>query len=296
MLSRWIPPLVLAITLTSPALATADPAPLEIPMDLGYTIVYVRDVPATVAFYERAFGLQRRFVHDSGSYAEMETGATALAFVSQEQAGAVLPGGFEAIDPSKPPVGMEIALVTPEVPAAFTRAVDAGAVVVLEPTEKPWGQVVAYVRDLDGTLVEIASPMAPPPAEPSAPRQTMTVLAVSDLKRAVDFYRGAFGWPVRIDVPVLVEFELPDGSGLAVYVREGFGRNTNQLPFAVPDGEITGTELYFHCDDLEGTIERLKAAGARELSPLAPRDWGDDAAYFADPDGNVLAVARPSAG
>ena len=27
--------------------------------------------------------------------------------------------------------------------------------------------------------------------------------------------------------------------------------------------------------------------------PAAPRDWGDEAAYFADPDGNVLVVARP---
>ena len=31
---------------------------------------------------------------------------------------------------------------------------------------------------------------------------------------------------------------------------------------------------------------------ACELSPLAPRDWGDEAAYFADPDGVVIAVAR----
>ena len=38
------------------------------------------DVAQAVAFYERAFGLTRRFVHESGTYAEMETGATALAF------------------------------------------------------------------------------------------------------------------------------------------------------------------------------------------------------------------------
>jgi uncharacterized glyoxalase superfamily protein PhnB len=40
-------------------------------------------------------------------------------------------------------------------------------------------------------------------------------------------------------------------------------------------------------------VERLHSAGARALSPLGPRDWGDEAAYFADPDGNVLVVARP---
>ena len=56
-------------------------------MQLGYTLVYVADVAATVDFYERAFGLARRFVHDSGSYAEMETGATALAFAAETLAG-----------------------------------------------------------------------------------------------------------------------------------------------------------------------------------------------------------------
>lgn len=34
-------------------------------MKLGYTIVYVADVPTTIDFYERAFGLKRRFLHES---------------------------------------------------------------------------------------------------------------------------------------------------------------------------------------------------------------------------------------
>jgi lactoylglutathione lyase len=52
-------------------------------MKLGYSSVYVADVLATVAFYEKAFGLARRFVHESNLYAEMETGSThALYFVT----------------------------------------------------------------------------------------------------------------------------------------------------------------------------------------------------------------------
>lgn len=51
-------------------------------MQFGYTILYVEDVPATVAFYEAAFGLSRRFVHEEGDFGEMDTGATALAFSS----------------------------------------------------------------------------------------------------------------------------------------------------------------------------------------------------------------------
>ena len=38
-------------------------------MKLGYVILHVLHVGAAVAFYERAFGLNRRLVHDSSDYA-----------------------------------------------------------------------------------------------------------------------------------------------------------------------------------------------------------------------------------
>lgn len=127
-------------------------------MKLGYTILYVADVPASVAFYEAAFGLQRRFVHDSTLYAEMETGATVLAFAGVEAAEmnglAILPN-----DPRGPAAGWEVCFVTEDVAAAYDRAVTAGCAPVVPPADKPWGQTISYVRDLDGCLVEIASPI-----------------------------------------------------------------------------------------------------------------------------------------
>ncbi len=119
------------------------------------------------------------------------------------------------------------------------------------------------------------------------------ILAVSDLARSAKFYREAFGWRARVEVPVYVEFELPGGGGFGVYQREGFGRNMGQTPFAVPKGELVPHEVYFRVDDLPGAIDRLSKAGARELDALRARDWGDEAAYFADPDGHVLVVSRP---
>ena len=61
----------------------------DIPMTVrfGYTILYVPDVRATIAFYEAAFGLTPRFLHESNLYAEMETGDTTLAFAGEEMAG-----------------------------------------------------------------------------------------------------------------------------------------------------------------------------------------------------------------
>jgi lactoylglutathione lyase len=129
-------------------------------MNFAYTLLYVKDVKRAVEFYETAFGLQRRFVSDTADYAEMETGGTALGFVAETLAGSNLPKGFQKNDPAHPPAGIEIAFTTPDVQAAFAHAVESGAAAVSEPKTKPWGQVVAYVRDLDGVLVEIASPMA----------------------------------------------------------------------------------------------------------------------------------------
>lgn len=127
-------------------------------MKLGYTILYVKDVPRSAAFYEDAFGLTRRFVHEAGMYAEMDTGSTTLSFAANGLAKSNLPGGFHENSTSEPPAGFEIAFITDDVPAAYQRALSAGALAVSPPTTKPWGQVVAFVRDKDGILVEICSP------------------------------------------------------------------------------------------------------------------------------------------
>ena len=42
--------------------------------------------------------------------------------------------------------------------------------------------------------------------ENSLPTHDLTILAVADLQASVSFYRTAFGWPTRIEVPVFVEY------------------------------------------------------------------------------------------
>ena len=62
-------------------------------VSLGYVILYVDDVAGTLAFYEEAFGLRRRFFNDDNgmAYGELETGATRLAFASFKLANSHLP-------------------------------------------------------------------------------------------------------------------------------------------------------------------------------------------------------------
>ena len=126
-------------------------------MKFGYTILYVADVEKTVTFYESAFGLTRTFIHESG-YGEMSTGETKLSFASFELARS---NGVSFAEPAAkgPSPAFEIAFVTDDVAKAYEIAIQAGAVPVAPPRQKPWGQTVAYVRELNGFLVEICSPM-----------------------------------------------------------------------------------------------------------------------------------------
>jgi uncharacterized glyoxalase superfamily protein PhnB len=127
-------------------------------MKLGYTLIYVEDVVKTVEHYEACYGLLRRFVSDEQDYAEMDTGATTLSFVRYDLASQSV-DDYRPNDPNHAPAGVEIAFLAEDVPAAYLHAVTHGATPLMEPITKLWGQVVAYVRDLNGVLIEICSPM-----------------------------------------------------------------------------------------------------------------------------------------
>lgn len=129
-------------------------------MKLGYTILYVESVADTVAFYEKAFGLERGMVTETHEYGELKTGDTKLAFAANTFVKGLTDVPFEEASPRKAAPPLELGLVTDEVEAAFSKAVAAGAVAVKKPERKPWGQMVGYVRDNNGFLVEICSPIA----------------------------------------------------------------------------------------------------------------------------------------
>jgi lactoylglutathione lyase len=98
-------------------------------------------------------------LHESGTYGELETGETTLAFAAHELGDINFSTGHVAAHNSHKPLGIEIALVTPDVPSAHAAAIKAGAVELAEPKEKLWGQVVSYIRCPDGMLVELCTPV-----------------------------------------------------------------------------------------------------------------------------------------
>ena len=131
-------------------------------MKFGYTIIYVEDVLNTVEFYEKAFGFERGLVVEEESivyYAELKSGETIIGFASYEMGKMNFDDKYEKITRKGNPVGLELVFVDDDVAAATTHAVKSGAELIAEPVEKPWGQTVSYVRSIEGTLIEICSPM-----------------------------------------------------------------------------------------------------------------------------------------
>lgn len=123
----------------------------------GYTILYVENVETAIAFYENAFGFSRKFVTPENDYGELSTGETTLSFASKKLAAQNLKEGFIESNLEAKPFAIEIGFITDDVTEMVQKATTFGAVLVKEPTQKPWGQIVAYVRDLDGFLIEICT-------------------------------------------------------------------------------------------------------------------------------------------
>jgi len=129
-------------------------------MVFGYSIIYVNNVKDTIEFYEKAFGFQRIFITDTNEYGELATGTTKLAFAANTFVKTIMPQPFEEASIDKPAPPMELGFVTEHVEEAFHQAILAGAIEIKKPTQKPWGQLVGYVRDINGFIIELCSPMS----------------------------------------------------------------------------------------------------------------------------------------
>ncbi|AJW62361.1 Glyoxalase-like domain protein [Elizabethkingia miricola] len=125
----------------------------------GYTIFYVKNVTKSIEFYEKSFGFERKFITPENDYGELNTGETSIAFASLELANTNLADGCTPANLNNKPFATEIGLITDKPENTVQQSLQYGATLVQEPVQKPWGQTVAYIRDIDGFLIEICSPM-----------------------------------------------------------------------------------------------------------------------------------------
>jgi catechol 2,3-dioxygenase-like lactoylglutathione lyase family enzyme len=119
------------------------------------------------------------------------------------------------------------------------------------------------------------------------------ILYVRDQGRSRDFYRAVLAGEPSLDVPGMTEFSV-EGATLGLMPEEGIVRLLGGAIVSPSSSSVPRAEVYLVVDDPEAHHARAVAAGARELAPFSPRDWGHDVSYVADPDEHVIAFARPS--
>lgn len=121
-----------------------------------YLVLVVEDLDRALRFYCDLLGLP--LGHRSGSFAQLATGATRVSLYERPAMATTL--GRELAPPSLDAPGFELGFKVDDCDAAYEELVTAGATADVPPTDRPWGQRTAYVRDPDGHLVELAQDLA----------------------------------------------------------------------------------------------------------------------------------------
>ena len=115
------------------------------------------------------------------------------------------------------------------------------------------------------------------------------ILYVKDQAASTGFFSTVLEIEPGLNVPGMTEFDLGQGAVLGLMPNAGAARLVGEDVYEGPEPK---SELYLIVDDPAAYHDRALSAGAREVSPLQPRDWGHNAAYSIDPDGNVIAFAE----
>jgi uncharacterized protein len=124
-------------------------------------------------------------------------------------------------------------------------------------------------------------------------KQAHFIFFVSDQQKSCEFYSAVFGYEPVLNVPGMTQFSLPGGTTLGLMPAAGIKRLLgDSIPdFQASDGSPRG-ELYLLVDEPELYLEKAGKAGAKLISEIQPRDWGDEAGYCMDLDGHLIAFAK----
>jgi len=122
---------------------------------------------------------------------------------------------------------------------------------------------------------------------------TEIILYVADQPESRNFYSALLGKQPDLDVPGMTEFYLADNLKLGLMPENGIAKILlDKTPHPREGSGIPRCELYLYTDNIEEAFEVAKKAGAKEISGIENRDWGDQVGYVADPDGHIIAFAR----
>lgn len=120
-----------------------------------------------------------------------------------------------------------------------------------------------------------------------------TILYVRDQGLSCRFYENIFRKKPDLNVPGMTEFNLSETCKIGLMPNNGIAKILgDKTPHPDSGNGIPRVELYLYVDSIELEFENAAKNGAKLISPITDRDWGDRVCYFSDPDGHIIAFAE----
>lgn len=119
------------------------------------------------------------------------------------------------------------------------------------------------------------------------------ILYVQHQGESTAFYQELLQQEPVLNVPGMTEFVLSENLKLGLMPNAGIAKILQeQTPHPDEAQGIPRCELYLKVDNVQQAYEQATKAGAKLISPIEDRNWGDKVCYFADPDGHIVAFAE----
>ena len=123
--------------------------------------------------------------------------------------------------------------------------------------------------------------------------QVAFILYVANQEESKFFYEQLLNIKPSLHVPGMTEFQLSESTKLGLMPENGIAKILeNATPHPNTGNGIPRCELYLKVKNANEYMERGIQLGAKLISPMQQRGWGDNAGYLADKDGHIIAFAE----
>ncbi len=119
----------------------------------------------------------------------------------------------------------------------------------------------------------------------------MITLRVSDLSRAIIFYRDGLGLPTSFKEGAGIAFFQLKGVWLALYPSDELAKDVCLPPQRSPFGGMTLAYNVPTKEEADNITSKALAAGAQLIKQPADTFWHGYSGYFAAPDGRPWEIA-----
>lgn len=251
-------------------------------MPAGYQTITpyltVANAPGLIDFIKKTFGAEETFRTTSaagGVHCELRVGNSMV----------MVGGGV----PGKPFVGTAspttLHVYAQDCDATFARALQAGATSIAEPSDQPYGERLAEVKDVSGNIWRISFPtyLNEKPYKPESVQSVQVYLHVNGAAALIHFLERAFH--------AEEEGRATSPEGLIWHSTIKIGSSQLEISDAMERYQFMPSTFYLYVDDADAWYRHALDSGASSMKPPADQAYGDRVGSVKDPAGNLWYLA-----